>query len=91
MTARHTFTLVTIALALSAVALVVGISRPVQAQANRKCVWSYLTDGGAPNIGKDGKGDITDASWKAMSDGGWEFKQAFSITGDTAYLFERCQ
>jgi hypothetical protein len=70
----------------------IGRFGPVQAQQNQKCTWTYISDSGTPNLGEDGKVDQKDASWKAMSDGGWHLKLSVVLPGQgtNAYVFERC-
>jgi hypothetical protein len=52
------------------------------------CVWTYLTDQGRPNIGKNGQVDLRDPDWKKVSDEGWQLK-LWAQNG--TYVFERCE
>ena len=52
------------------------------------CVWTYLTDQGRPNLGKNGQVDLSDPDWKKVSDEGWHLK-VFAQNG--TYVFERCE
>jgi hypothetical protein len=59
-----------------------------QSKVQRRCVWTYVSDEGAPNIGKDGKVDLERAqNWKKLSEDGWELK-AFD---NNKYIFEKCE
>jgi hypothetical protein len=81
-----------IAFAVS-VLMIVTISRgpsPVSAQTTKPrqhCVWSYVHDSGAPNIGENGEVATKDKDWQRMSDGGWQLKTA----SNENYVFERCE
>jgi hypothetical protein len=52
---------------------------PIPPQATT-CVWSYITDGGSPELGTRGKVKM-DEEWKAMSQGGWRLV-AIAAQGD---------
>ena len=54
---------------------------------SKQCVWSYIKDGGSPNIGEDGEVELTDA-WLKMSKEGWVLK-ATGFNG-VIYMFEKC-
>jgi len=94
MTDRYTKIILTvIAVALTALVLQHQFMNPatVHAQAGRvpqHCVWTYITDQGRPNLGKNGAVDLFDPNWKKVSDGGWQLK-AYAQGG--SYLFERCE
>jgi hypothetical protein len=51
-------------------------------------VWTYLTDQGRPNIGKNGQVDLYDPDWKKVSDEGWQLKV---VAQGGSYVFERCE
>ena len=92
MTDRYTKTHLTIvAVALVALVLQVQSMNHVSAQtgkASQHCVWTYITDQGRPNLGKNGIVDLQDADWKKVSDEGWQLK----VTGQNGtYVFERCE
>ena len=93
MIARHKLILAALALVLSTIALLVSRSHPVYAQTKETCEWTYIQDAGLPNLGEDGKVDLKDKSWKAMSDGGWHLKASVPLQalGTVAYVFERCK
>ena len=57
------------------------------AKASQRCVWTYITDQGRPNLGKNGAIDLADADWKKVSDEGWQLK-VWAQNG--TYVFERC-
>ena len=94
MTHRYTNTILTvIAFALIALVLENHLVMPLSVNAQavkpaQHCVWTYLTDHGLPNLGKNGAVDLTDPDWKRMSEEGWELK-VFAQNG--TYVFERCQ
>ena len=94
MTDRYTKTVLTI-IAVALTALVVQhqfmIPATVQAQAvktSQRCVWTYITDQGRPNLGKNGTVDLFDADWKKVSEGGWQLKV---VAQSGSYVFERCE
>jgi hypothetical protein len=92
MTDAYTKTVLTI-IAAALIALVVQ-HQFVSAQAQtlkapqQHCVWTYLTDQGRPNIGKNGQVDLHDPDWKKVSDEGWHLK-VWAQNG--TYVFERCE
>jgi hypothetical protein len=94
MTDRYSKTILTmIAAALLAMVLQNQFANPTaQAQTPRApqqhCVWTYLTDQGRPNLGKNGQVDLSDPDWKKVSDEGWHLK-VFAQNG--TYVFERCE
>ena len=60
------------------------------AKTGTKCDYSYLSDGGFPDIGEDGKIKY-DEDWSKMIEDGWEL--AFPINGDSSpkgYMFKKC-
>jgi hypothetical protein len=91
---RYTKVILTvIALALVAVVIQRQFRNPerVQAQAGKApqhCVWTYLTDQGRPNLGKNGIVDLHDPDWKKVSDEGWQLK---AVGQNGLYMFERCE
>ena len=94
MTERYTKTILTI-IAVALTALVFerqSISHTsAQTQVNKPplhCVWTYITDQGRPNLGKNGNVDLHDPDWKKVSDEGWQLK---AIGQNGLYVFERCE
>ena len=94
MTDRYTNAVLTI-IAVALIALVLEHqfmgAKVVSAQADRQpqhCVWTFITDQGRPNLGKNGAVDLSDLDWKRVSEEGWQLK-AFAQNG--TYVFERCQ
>jgi hypothetical protein len=86
-------TLTIIAIALLAMVLQNQFANPhiSQAQAGKPpqhCVWTYLTDQGRPNIGRNGQVDLQDPDWKKVSDEGWHLA-LWAQNG--SYVFERCE
>ena len=94
MSDRYTRIILTIiAIALLAMVLQNQFANPVisHAQAGKApqhCVWTYLTDQGRPNIGKNGQVDLQDPDWKKLSNEGWQLK-VWAQNG--TYVFERCE
>ena len=93
MTDRYTKIILTvIAVALTAWVLQLQFTnRPVQAQtgkAPQHCVWTYITDQGRPNLGKNGDIDLHDPDRKRASDEGWQLK---AVPQKGLYVFERCE
>jgi len=93
MTDRYTKTILTV-IAAALIALVLrqqfmtSTSAHAQAaEASQRCVWTYITDQGRPNLGKNGAIDLADADWKKVSDEGWQLK-VWAQNG--TYVFERC-
>jgi hypothetical protein len=88
---RYTKTVLTIiAIALLMLTVQLQSRTHVAAQQSKPsphCVWTYITDQGKPNIGKNGFVDLKDADWKKMSEEGWQLK----VTGqEGSWVFERC-
>ena len=80
MTDRYAKTLLTI-IAVALVALVLQSQfmshATAQVQVNKTpqhCVWTFITDLGRPNLGKNGSVDLHDPDWKKVSDEGWQLK-----------------
>ena len=90
---RYTKAAVTIiALALSVLAVESILTGPAethaQAKPQRRCVWTYISDQGSPNVGQDGNVDFSKgANWEKVSEGGWELK----VVSENNYVFERCE
>ena len=53
----------------------------------RKCDYTYISDNGAPNIGKDGKIEYSD-EWKTVLENGWLLNMT---VGGQGYIFEKCR
>jgi hypothetical protein len=89
---RYTKTILTV-IAVALVALVlqiqsIGHASAQAGKAPQHCVWTYITDQGRPNLGKNGTIDLQDADWKKVSDEGWQLKVAGQ---NGTYVFERCE
>ena len=54
---------------------------------SKQCVWSYVNDFGFPNMGENGKIELSEV-WLKMSKDGWMLK-AVNSHGDI-YIFEKC-
>ena len=52
----------------------------------KQCVWSYINDKGAPNIGEAGKIEM-DEDWTKMSNSGWKLK----LCSGNIWVFEKCE
>lgn len=55
--------------------------------ATKKCVWSYISDGGSPELGNGGVIEM-DEDWEKMSKGGWRL---ITVNTNFNYVFEKCE
>jgi hypothetical protein len=58
----------------------------LQAQAPRKCDYTYIRDRQFPSLGENGKVEYND-TWRSVVDQGWTLKLWF----EGGYVFEKCQ
>jgi hypothetical protein len=63
------------------------IVRVNTAEETKKCVWSYITDKGSPELGEAGKIDMGE-DWEKMSKNGWRLIAVNSVHD---YIFEKCE
>ena len=81
-----------ILLAGMALALSLQLGNQAIAKKTKTCHYSYITDGGSPEIGEDGKIEY-DSDWKGVLGKGFRLHTAF-VTGSgqrPIYIFEKCR
>lgn len=64
----------------------------VSAQTGRqnKCDYTFIQDGGEPNIGKAGEIKY-DESWTKVLEAGWTLKATLGQGAGSLYVFEKCR
>lgn len=55
-----------------------------------RCDFTYILDGGKPNIGKAGEIKYS-PDWAKVVEGGWTLKAAVGERSSSLYIFEKCK
>ena len=81
----------TLTLALESLTPPLPVAHAETESAPVQCVWTYITDNGAPSLGKDGNVKLKGKNWKRLSEEGWNLKAALYTGGPFLYMFEKCE
>lgn len=87
-TTRLLLTIIAFSLATLALQPLLASMPGVQAQgAKKRCYWTWVSDDGKPDLGKDGEIDLKSKDWQKVSADGWELRAVH----EHEYIFEKCE